>query len=372
MTRKNHKGAKAASSSRRRGRKAAAVQNGGDILVCGAAGCYVKNDAKTPLAGICVSSDPSKVYKLFGLNNADGKDHSKRYENEFYNAQFIREKVQHLERYNMCVPYADPSHKFCEVTLKNRAYYALVSDFVRGETMRSYFGGNKQRRMTLGAFFAYMFPVFTAVNALNAQGICHNDINMNNIMIDPDNNYKCTLVDFGLSQPYDDLWEYKVNDTLGYVYYAWPPECHIYYSNFIETGKDPLTDDDEMDAYLDMYVDQYDKNTKLLTAEVDPFKLELEKVMKPVAVKLVRKEQAAFEQYSNKIDVFSLGIVFREFAHRVRHQATYSSVERRILKLVDNMVKVDPDERCDMRACYKEAAAILAAAEKAGAMCTVQ
>ncbi|ORZ19875.1 Pkinase-domain-containing protein [Absidia repens] len=115
--------------------------------------------------------------------------------------------LRSLDHPNICVlrahfyRYEDDAKKFSKRSKKDKTYLNLVMDYMP-ETMYSVcqrYSKSKQR-MPMLAIKLYMYQLFRSLAYCHHLGICHRDIKLYNILVDP-NTGVLKLCDFGSAKP---------------------------------------------------------------------------------------------------------------------------------------------------------------------------
>lgn len=195
--------------------------------------------------------------------------------------------------------------KICEFKNKNyNTYYQLNMPY-GGKTFKDYL---KLNGLSVDDVLLLSLNLFESIALLESKKMCHQDIKPDNILVKPSG--KAVLIDFTLMIPFESVYSEKNRHRLRYSYYPYPPEYKIY--EYIHFQK--CFEYDYCNYVLNTYINDNlsvfnnDRSLKLLFSDI-----EILNILKPMIAKMIDKEKTGklhgyINKYSNKIDVYSLGI----------------------------------------------------------------
>lgn len=150
--------------------------------------------------------------------------------------------------------------------------------------------------------FKNMKPLFIGIDQMNKNGILHNDIKGDNIMI---NNGQFKLIDFGLSSNHTNI-KFIIDRSLGEFDYdrIYIPYTYEYIYSFAD--KDSLNyelDDIKYNIY------RYSHETYNYIHEIIFKRNNSHKYLIDLISRIKNKESSNINELINKVDVYSLGII---------------------------------------------------------------
>lgn len=196
--------------------------------------------------------------------------------------------------------------KLCEFKHREfNKYYQLNMPY-GGQTFKDYMKLNNL--ISINDLLSLSLNLFESIALLEDKKMCHQDIKPDNILVKPDG--KAVLIDFTLMIPFENIYSEINRHRLRYSYYPYPPEYKIY--EYIHFQK--CYQYDYCNYVLNTYINDNlsvfdnDKSLKLLFANT-----EILNILKPLINKMIIKDKNKklenyINKYTNKIDVYSLGI----------------------------------------------------------------
>lgn len=193
-------------------------------------------------------------------------------------------------------------------------------------------------------FIKSIIPLFEGLVKLNTKNLIHQDIKVNNILFDKQNN-RFRYIDYGLLKYSSEIY---TNNNLTLLeasvpnVYPLPPEYRIFYNKNRDIKKIEksiyefnITNDKTYNQIIEIFISRLDYNLAL-----DNFV----KYIKTISNSELSNEMT---KYTDKIDVYSLGLTIALLSIYVKH----SNVSQKVILyekfklLVKMMINPDPRER---------------------------
>jgi len=227
---------------------------------------------------------------------------------------------------------------------KNQPLYQLNMPY-GGMTLKEYLKLNKYN-INIYDILKLLVNIFKILILLEKKKMCHQDIKPDNILIKPSN--ESTLIDYGLMIPYDKIYNVFNRHRLKYSYYPYPPEykffefiyfqkcykyeyCNYIYNNFINSR----SSSSQINHTLNILFSQNDVRNIIINKVNNLIEHDKNKTIENYMIK-----------YSNKVDVFSLGMTIVKILKYINYNFEDDYVNTFIRNLIhpDFNIRYSPKE----------------------------
>lgn len=216
--------------------------------------------------------------------------------------------------------------------------------------------------MTAAAFVRLMMPILEGVVLLSANGQCHQDIKSSNVLV---KGGRAILIDYSLMRPVDDIYASVNRRRWRYSYFPYPPEYKIFHRvvRDLRTSARAVADDavalstligapktrDEVFAEVrrnwvsfgerrgKAYYDLFGGDTKLRSAVDRLYDWAIQEATTRT------KLTDVFAPFAEKVDVYSVGMIFTELSHLLVPLPTKQAAALRAF--IRSLAHPDPRER---------------------------
>ena len=286
------------------------------------------------------------------------------------------------QRNNTIVTKLDPGHKFtvqlyntcttasrkqgvgqCSFmngTERSREFQQLVYEY-GGYDFQSLYNRVAKNFVPFEGVAAAFETVMFGLVVLQVHGYCHFDITLKNILYD-EATRRATLIDFGFLMPLDRVYEPDNRSKFAHEYLFYGPELKV--AALVLDGTLGLT---SYETFFARFVSNCFKSKKLPFATYTKLFPDNERGLRELYLGLREAPGKAFrelKQFSNKVDVYSAGMVMLCMLVRYasgHRGATIGSagLEKDVLALVGRMTRFDPRARPDAVQAYSQFASVL-------------
>ena len=242
---------------------------------------------------------------------------------------------------------------------KTHNLYQLIMPY-GGVRYDTYFEHNKP---TLKEFFSISEPLFKALLLLEEKQICHYDIRGANVLIG--SNKKAIIIDHSLIITYAKLYSFSNLRRLKKSYYPYPPECIAYYKIYTNTNKNDSYNDEEfiynqfndaINSYGERRHEAYISliNEKTLYTLLNVIIHKLKEIVKTNKTKYQSKLQEFIEEYANKVDVYSVGMLIVTVYKYINYNNVSKKIKDEFIKFIKQLIDPNVMTRLTPKEAYNE------------------
>jgi serine/threonine protein kinase len=141
-------------------------------------------------------------------NNNDNYYDNNYYGNDFYGNNSSDSYVKKYDNYDNYNNYENIKINYEKLHTK---YYLMYMNYIHNKTLKKYFTNYKTFNLYVVDLLKTFFSLIKSIGMLVNNKIIHNDLHVNNILINLKNN-KPVIIDYGLSMFYDKCFKYQKNN----------------------------------------------------------------------------------------------------------------------------------------------------------------
>jgi serine/threonine protein kinase len=272
----------------------------------------------------------------------------------------------------------DPSKQCKHLSSLSTTYNQLIYK-EKGMDLDKFIRRNKRNYCLFDqVIIDYVTNLLKGVQLMQDHRLAHMDIKPENILV-TDNTNKLLLIDFGLTRPFQDIYDTQKSDYLmRYSYHIYPPEFKVFMvMNMIKRKPWDVTSDDYYTTLQKKVIKKYYKHfegldgysfvvpklneiqvsVESLKRDVTRFVAQLVEHMKEK--KLTHKSclRSLFKRtFAKKADVFSVGYVLLAMLHNAKQTQCDDTISKytRFIELVKKTWCLNPYERYTMKEALDE------------------
>lgn len=199
--------------------------------------------------------------------------------------------------------------------------------------------------MTPTELLRLMTPLFKALVLLEKRKMCHMDIKHGNVLIRPSDNHPI-IIDYSLITPYKHIYSMDNIRTLRHAYFPYPPEFQIFYA-------DAIQEQDAQERVIKNLKSWGQSRYRLYCKYISQKELgtTVSKVARSLGSLLSEKKKAWLDEYCNRIDIYSVGIMIVEVSEYLDYSLkdVSFSFKRFIKRLIhpDVTKRITPQQALD-------------------------
>lgn len=311
------------------------------LLGEGSYGCAFKPSLKcsSPVK-IGDSNKPNEVAKVF----VDKDDFKKEYKQVKVAAKVDPERKSLLVPIGYCRISREelvrhPASMECDAVQQDygatpqKRYYQMNMPF-GGSRLDTFVKGSK---LDAVAFAKILVPIMEGLEMLEKKGYCHQDIKGGNLLVTPAG--KGMIIDFTLMIKASDMYTDANQRRRRYSYYPYPPEYKVF--NYIQEQqcvRPPCLPIHEIQENIDSFGSTRSKAVYDFIGGPTKLRAEVVKFYEWAATVPASKLRKTFDAFSNRVDVYSLGMVIASLLPYITNAV-------RLTEAVKGMIAVDPRAR---------------------------
>uniref|UniRef100_A0A6C0CQ52 Protein kinase domain-containing protein n=1 Tax=viral metagenome TaxID=1070528 RepID=A0A6C0CQ52_9ZZZZ len=188
----------------------------------------------------------------------------------------------------------------------------------------------------------------------------HQDIKPENILI---HNGVAKISDFGLTLPFNEIYNYYKNERISYPYFTYPPEylfATYYYMNKCHSVCDPNEMIQFWDEYLSYFGPNIQQNYEYYLLQNQPMGISVKEVIiKKLNIILYKYQQNPKEwiqdmtQYIDRIDIYALGMTCVMIHHMVDLSGISIECRQKYEAWVLGLIEPEVEKRLTIQQAYQ-------------------
>jgi len=324
-----------------------------EILGEGSYGCIIEKPIKCTTKPKKITKDKILNKQIVGKIYSDKQDFDDELTLSKKVAKIDPKGKSLLPTYEACETNIDEIKKAsqwedCEIIADNteqKKFYQIIMPY--GGVRIDHYFMNTTRTINLKNFLEIMKPLFDGLILLDSKKNCHQDIKNGNILVTPQN--KAIMIDYGLMKRYSDIYVESNVSRLRYTYFPYPLEFKIfYYTVYGYCGTNCEQDIiSNIEIAREIQKDEYYRYF--------PKEETLKRInrLKKIFEELQRKNKLLqfVNKNCDKIDVYSLGLVFMQNIKNIKYSDKYTDIIQNFIK---SLIHPDVRKRSNSKKTYIE------------------
>jgi serine/threonine protein kinase len=207
-----------------------------------------------------------------------------------------------------------------------------------------YFGNDifhyiRHNNLNLKDYIKLILPILKAVKLLNSKGFIHQDLKYNNIMF---HNNSSKIIDFGMMQKTNEVFNEELNDFLYSENWLNPPEYKI-----ITNTNNILS---AFFKSINRKLNVTDKNTIQELIIQNYYSYQQYEDLFNKYIKYIHQKPSLINKYASKVDIYQLGLTFIYLLQFIN----IDSDAIKLHSIFKNMIHPDPRKRLAIQTAYNK------------------